>query len=272
MIRKLAVLLSGFALAVTVGACGEPGGNGAATNGSGGGNQAVTTNLAALVQQIGESTAETNTAHLTMIVEAGGNKIETEGDIEFRSDNVAMTLAMSLPGQGEVSAVLVDGLMYLDAGKELEPGKPWLKIDPAADDTISKSLGGMVEEMRKNADPRATVETLKNAGSLTAEVEAELNGERTTHYTILVDFEKVAAEQDDPELATTLDTLGVKEFPVELWTNEDGLPVRLKMEPPMTDPNTGKPVEAVIQADYTKWGEPVEIDAPRADQVAELPG
>lgn len=271
VIRKLAVLLSGFALTVTVGACGEPGGNETATNGSGGGNQAMTAGLTELVQRIGESTAETNTAHFTMLIEAGDDKVEIEGDIKFGSDDVAMELAMSHPGLGDVSVVLVDGLMYVRTGKELEPGKPWLKVDPTADDTISKSLRGMVEEMSKNADPRATVETLKNAGTLTAEVEAELNGERTTRYTILADFEKMAAEQNDPELATALDTLGAKEFPVELWINGNGLPVRMKMEPPMTDPNTGKPVEAVIQADYTKWGEPVEIDAPPADQVTEPP-
>jgi len=165
----------------------------------------------------------------------------------------------------------VEGLMYVNTGKDLEPGKPWLKVDPTADDTISMSMRGMVEEMSKNADPREGVEMLKNAGSLTSEVEAELNGERTTHYTILVDFEKVAAEQGDSGLATALDRLGTTEFPVELWTNGNGLPVRMKMEPPMADPNTGEPVETIIQADYTKWGEPVEIDAPPADQVAELP-
>lgn len=56
MIRKLMVVLAGFALAVTVGACGAPG-----ADGSGGGDRAVTTELAALVQKIGESTADTPT-------------------------------------------------------------------------------------------------------------------------------------------------------------------------------------------------------------------
>ena len=40
---------------------------------------------------------------------------------------------------------------------------------------------------------------------------------------------------------------------------------------PTADPTSGKSVPVKVQVDYTKWGEPVDIQAPPADQVGELP-
>lgn len=267
--RKLTAALSAFALAMTLGACGESG-NGSANN-SGGGNQEAATNLAALAQQIGESTVETSSAHMTMTADMAGQKLEAEGDVKFGSDDAAMTMDMSLPGMGEASMVFVDGVMYFKGPEPIEPGKPWLKIEPNGDDMMSKALGSTFEEMRKNSDPREALDQFANAGEITSQEEVELNGEQTTHYTIMVNFEKLANEQDNPDAKKALEALDVKEFPVEMWINEDELPVRMTMDMPMKDPNTDEPLEAKFQIDYTEWGEPVDIAAPPADQVAELP-
>jgi hypothetical protein len=270
--RKLTAVLSAFALAVTLGACGDEGGNQSATNSSGGGNEEAATNLAALAQQIGERTAETNTAHMTMTMDVAGQKMDAEADVEFSSDDIAMSMNMTLPGEGDMAMVLLDGIMYVQSPEPIEPGKSWLKIDPNGNDPMSKALGSSFDEMRKNADPRAAIDQLKEAGKITSQEEAELNGEQTTHYTILVDFEKLVAQQNNPEAKKAAEMLEVKEFPVELWVNEDGLPMRMTMDMPMTDPSSGQSTSAKIQADYTNWGEPVEIAAPPANQIAEMPG
>jgi hypothetical protein len=270
--RKLTAVLSAFALAVTLGACGEQGGNEPANSNNSGGSQEAATNLAALAQQIGERTAETNTAHMTMVMDVAGQKIDAEADVEFASDDLAMSMNMTLPGEGDMAMVLLDGIMYVQTPEPLEPGKSWLKIDPNGTDPMSKALGSTFDEMRKNADPRAAIDQLKDAGEITSQEEAELNGEQATHYTILVDFEKLVAQQDNPDAKKAAEMLEVKEFPVELWVNEDGLPMRMTMDMPMSDPSSGESVEAKIEADYTNWGEPVEIAAPPADQIAEMPG
>lgn len=269
--RKLTAVLSALALAVTLGACGDKGGNESATGNNSGGSEQAATNLAALAQQIGESTAETSTAHMSMTADMAGQKLDAVGDVKFGSDDAAMTMTMTLPGEGDVEMVFVDGVLYFKGPEPIEPGKPWLKIEPNGDDMMSKALSSTFEEMRRNADPREALDQFAESGEITSQEEVELNGEQTTHYTILVDFEKLAAAQDNPDAKKALEMLDVKEFPVQMWINEDELPVRMSMDMPMKNPSTNEPLEAKIQVDYTKWGEPVEIAAPPAAQVAEMP-
>jgi len=273
--RKLTAGLSALALAVTLGACGSNSvsGSGSGTgNSGGGGSEEAATNLAALTQQIGEKATEKNTAHMTLAAEAAGEKINAEGDVEFSGDDIKMTMDMEIPGQGTISMVFAEGIMYIEMPTELEPGKSWIKIDPNGDDAMSKALGGTFDEMRKNADPRASLEQMKDAGEITAEEQVELNGEQTTHYSITLDAEKLAAQQNDPDAKKAMEMMDVKEFPVELWINEDQLPVRMTMEMAMADPASGQAVESTFQMDYTNWGEPVEITVPSDDQIAQMPG
>jgi LppX_LprAFG lipoprotein len=268
--RKLTAVLSAFALAVTLGACGEK--DGGANNNSGGSEEAAT-NLVALAQQVKDSTAETSTAHMVFTADAAGQKIDGEGDLKVGPDDAAMTMTMATP-EGDMGFVFLDGVMYLQIpGQEIEPGKTWIKIEPGGDDPMAQALGGLSEEMRKNADPRQALEQFKNSGTITSQEEnVELNGEQTTHYEITVDVDKAAQEQNDPAIKKALESVGLKEFPVELWVNDEGLPVRITIDMPMSDPSTGKAIEASVQVDYSKWGEPVEIAAPPADQVTEFPG
>jgi uncharacterized protein YfaP (DUF2135 family) len=272
--RKLAAVLSVLALTVTLGACAEKeAGQASPSNGSsGGGSEQAATNLAALAQSIGEKTGEKTSAHMTMDMSVAEQTISAEGDMEFGANDVAMTMTMEIPGQGEMTMLLSEGVMYIQMPQELEPGKPWIKIDPKGDDPMSKALGSTFDDVRKNADPRASIEQLKDSGEITAEEEVELNGEQTTHYSITVDVEKMAAQQDDPAAKTALEAAGVKDFPAELWVNGDGLPMRMTMDMPMADPTSGKAMNAKLQMDYTDWGKAVEIAVPSPDQIAELPG
>ncbi|MCT2586270.1 LppX_LprAFG lipoprotein [Actinophytocola gossypii] len=269
--RKLGAALSAFALAVTLGACGEQGGGDEAASNNSGGNEQAATNLAALAQSIGDSTEQTNTAHLEMTADAAGMKLTGEGDLEVGADQASMDMTMSTPS-GEMSVVFTDGVLYVRTPQEVEPGKSWLRIDQEGDDPLSKALATMTEQMRQNADPRRTLEQFQDAGTITAQEEGvEVNGERTTHYRIIVDVQKVAEQQQDPMVRKALRQAGLKDFPIELWVDEEDLPVRMKVDMPLADPASGKAAKASIQLDYTDWGEPVEITAPPAGQVAELP-
>ncbi|OLF06557.1 hypothetical protein BLA60_31850 [Actinophytocola xinjiangensis] len=263
-------------MAVTLGACGSnsvPGTGSGTGGGSGdGGSKEAATNLAALTQQIGEKTTEKNSAHMTLAAEAAGQEINAEGDVEFSADDIKMTMDMEIPGQGSISMVFAEGIMYIEMPQELEPGKSWIKIDPNGDDAMSKSLGSTFDEMRKNADPRASLEQMKDAGEITAEEQVELNGEQTTHYSIVLDAKKMAEQQSDPEAKKAMEMMDVTELPVELWVNEDQLPVRMTMTMAMSNPASGEAIESTFQMDYTNWGEPVEVTAPSEDQIAEMPG
>ncbi len=275
--RKTAIALSAFALAVTLGACGDNGGS-SDNGGNGGGNSGGTVaaaSLADLAKSIGDKTAETDTAHVKITANAVGQEISGDGDVKFAEQDVAMSMDMSTP-QGTMSMVFVENVFYIKLPQELEPGKSWVKIDTNDEnDPIAKALGGMTEQMSKNADPRAALAEFEKSGEITDSKEETLDGQKTTHYTITVDVEKMAANQTDPTMKSALEESiknGMKDFPVDIWVNEDDLPVRVKMDMPAPDP-TGSGTDATVkmQMDYTKWGEPVEINAPDASEVAKFP-
>ena len=175
-----------------------------------------------------------------------------------------------------MSMVLLDNVFYIKLPQELEPGKSWLKIDANdKSNPMAQALGGMTEQMSKNADPRATLEQFEKAGEITDTKEEELDGKQTTHYTITVDVEKLAANQEDPTMKSAMDQAiqaGLKDFPVEVWIDEDDLPARFTMDMPTPNPATGKTESVSMQIDYTDWGKSVDITAPPADQIAEFPG
>ncbi|MFI7675319.1 hypothetical protein [Actinophytocola sp. NPDC049390] len=279
--RKAGIALSAFALALTLGACGDNGGSGGSASNSGGdsgtgGGSVAAASLADLAKSIGEQTSETNTAHMKITADAAGQELSGEGDMKMGAAEVAMSMDMTTP-QGSISMVLVDNVFYIKmpTGQELEPGKPWLKIDPNDDNPMAKALGGMTEQMSKNADPRATLEQFEKAGEITDSKEEELNGEQTMHYTVTVDVEKLAESQEDPSMKSAMDQAikaGLKDFPMDVWINSDDLPVRVKLDMPTPNPATGKTESVKMQIDYTDWGKPVDVTAPPAGEVAAFPG
>lgn len=277
--RKAGIALSAFALALTLGACGDNGGSdGSSSNtggdSNGGGGSVAAASLADLAKSIGEQTSETNTAHMKITADAAGQKLSGEGDMQMSADAAAMSMDMDTP-EGSISMVLVDNVFYIKLPQELEPGKAWLKIDPNDDNPMAKALGGMTEQMSKNADPRATLEQFEKAGEITDSKEEDLDGQKTTHYTITVDVEKLAQNQEDPTMKSAMDEAikgGLKDFPVDVWINEDDLPVRFKMDMPTPDPTTGQSASVKMQIDYSDWGKSVDIAAPAPGEVAEFPG
>lgn len=275
--RKAGIALSAFALALTLGACGDNGDSNGSSSNSGADNNsggtAAAANLADLAKSIGDQTAETNTAHMKITADAAGQQLSGEGDLQMGAEDAAMSMDMTTP-EGTMSMVLLDKVFYIKLPQELEPGKAWLKIDANDDNPIAKALGGMTEQMSKNADPRATLEQFEKAGEITDTKEEEIDGQQTTHYTVTVDVEKLAANQEDPTMKSAMDQAikgGLKDFPVDVWINEDDLPVRFTMDMPTPDPTTGTSTSVKMQIDYTDWGKPVEITAPPAGEIAELP-
>jgi hypothetical protein len=274
--RKTGIALSALALAVTLGACGDNGSGGTSssgTTGTGADAPAAAANLVDLAKSIGDQTVEKNSAHMKIIAEAAGQDINGEGDLQFGSaDNAALTMDMSTP-QGSLSMVFVDGILYMKLPQPAEAGKPWLKIDPNSDSEIAKALGNMSDQLSQNADPRASLQKFEKSGEITATKEEELNGVQTTHYTITVDVQKMADSQADPDQKKAMQDAidaGMKDFPVDVWVDRENLPVRFAMETPTPD-GAGGMTSVKIQVDYSDWGKPVNVTAPPADQVAELP-
>jgi len=269
--RKAGIALSAFALAMTLGACGDNG-SGDTSSGNGSNASAGAVNLAALANSIGDETSEASSAHMTITASAAGQDISGAGDLKFGDADAAIAMDMTT-AQGSISMVFVDGVLYMKLPQELVPGKPWLKIDPNSESVLAKALGSLNESLSKNADPRAALQEFENSGEITDTKEEELDGKKTTHYTITVDVRKMADNQSDPTqkkaMQDAIDS-GMKDFPVDVWLDEKGLPVRFALETPTPDGQGGM-TSVKMQVDYTDWGKPVDIAPPPADQTTEPP-
>jgi hypothetical protein len=270
--RKAGIALSAFALAATLGACGGNDGGAKDTGTADAGGGATAVNVVDLAKSIGDQAADASSAHMKITAQAAGQDITGEGDLKFGSDDAAMTMDMGTP-EGSISMVFVDGLLYMKLPQELEPGKPWLKIDPDGDNTVAKSLGGLDEQLSKNADPRAALKEFEKSGQITSTKKETLDGKETTHYTITVDVQKLADGQTNPAQKKAMQDViaaGVKEFPVDVWVDGEDLPVRFALATPTPDGKGGM-TSVKVQVDYSDWGKPVTVAAPPADQTAELP-
>ncbi len=270
--RKILALASALALTVSLAACGDK----TAGDAQGDSGNEAATNLVALAKQVGDRTAETNSAHMVFTGGAGGMELKGEGDLQLGGADPAISMDMNAGAQGQMGLVLLDGVLYMKLPTGMSPsGKPWIKIDSKdQSNPMAQALGGLTDQMRQNADPRLALEQFQQAGTIESSAEEELNGEQTTHYKIKVDVQKLVDDQKNATLKQAMQQAiesGLKDFPVELWLNGDDLPVRMMIEMPTADPTSGKAVPVKVQVDYSKWGEPVTIEAPPADQVGELP-
>lgn len=275
--RKTGIALSAFALALTLGACGDNSGGDSGTtttdtSTSTGAPAEAAKNVADLAKSIGDQATAKNSAHVTMAGNFGGEEMTGEGDVSFDATNPAMQIDMTT-SSGDISMVLVDQVVYIKVpGQEID-GKPWLKIDTNSENPLAKVFATMSDQMSKNADPRTALEQFKEAGEVTDSKEEDLDGKKTTHYTITVDVQKLADAQTDPVQKAGLDAAikaGLKDFPVEVWIDEEQLPVRVAFDMPAPD-GKGGTATAKMQMDYTDWGKAIDVTAPPADQVAEMP-
>jgi hypothetical protein len=268
--RNLTLLASAAAVtAVVLSGCGnqqaaDQGGNGGSTG------DTPANSLQLLAENMAKQSTEKSSTHMVFRADAAGVTVEGEGDVRLGAQP-AMDVTLTLPGQGSMDMRLVDNVAYVKLPQEVEPGKPWVKIDANGTDPISQALGDSLEQMKTNGDPSKMIQQLKDAGQITAQKSEELNGEQTTHYSITVDVAKAANASGMEEMLAEARKAGVSQIPLELWVNQENLPVRMSMEMPVKDPSSQASTTVKVSVDYSDWGKPVDVAAPPAAEVAEIP-
>ncbi|HET9139574.1 hypothetical protein [Actinophytocola sp.] len=272
--RKTTLLTCGAAAiaALVLSGCQSGGESGSGNSGNGAGSSAEIGSLSMLADVVSKKSTEKQSAHMQMSIEGGEEAINAQGDIQFGND-VAMEMTMAVPEMAEVTMRLVDNVFYIKTGEELEPGKPWLKIDANGSDPMSKVFASLVDQMKSQGDPSQTLKQLQDAGEITSKKSEQLDGQDTTHYTVTVDVQKALAKAD-PELKKMLDgaaTAGLKDYPMDIWLNKDNLPVRIVTTVSATNPQTQKTEQAKVTVNYTDWGKKIEVAAPAPNEIAEFP-
>ncbi|CAN7170710.1 hypothetical protein [Knoellia sp. LjRoot47] len=179
----------------------------------------------------------------TMTMKTGGQ--EATGDFRYVDGKLEQHTNVPVEGS-EMEIIAVGDFVYL---KGL-PGqaKPWVKIDPKADDPISQMFKGIVEG--GVSDPTKMAANLKGAQ---ATVKSK-DGDKTT-YEFSVDPAKAMGSTPSPSPSATM-----KPLTMTYVLDKDDRPVTISTSA------AGQGIEV----SYGDWGKKVEISAPPADQVGPI--
>lgn len=267
--RKTALAASGFALVLTLTACGgddgETGGNELGGNGD----------FQSLISDVDAKATQTQTAKFTMDLNMAGQKISTKGDLLFDGKTTNMSMTMDMMGQ-PMEIRVVDKVMYMKMPGMASGGKPWVAIEPGGSDPVSQQMGQQLEQMDQ-ADPRKMLDYIKSAGTMKSSEETSLGGQPATHYVFDLDFAKIAsrvsggAGMPEEQIKQLADK--VKSLPLELWINADQLPAQvvLNMTPMLEAMGMPGGKDATMTLKYTDWGADLKVEAPPAGQIGEMP-
>jgi hypothetical protein len=160
---------------------------------------------------------------------------------------------------------------------QMAGGKQWIKMSTDGSDPMSQSMGGLLNSAQQN-DPAKTLEQISKAGKITKSEQTQLDGQPVSHYTVDLDFAKLLDQYAEsvpggiPADVKEKVKAEAPHFPAELWLNSDQLPVQIVMDMTNVMSAVGAPAESTkTTIRYLDWGAPVDIKAPPADQVGEMP-
>ncbi|WP_197318546.1 hypothetical protein [Saccharomonospora sp. NB11] len=266
--RTSVLAAGGVALALALSACG--GDDSSSNNGlpGGSGNGGAFGDLSSLVASAQEQTTQSSSSKFTMEMNMGGQSITAQGEGIYSGENTAMSMTMDMGGQS-MDMIFVDNVIYMKMPEGLnpDPSKPWIKM--TAEDAAG--MGQDFDQMTEQSDPSKTLEQLQKAGGEIKDTkETEIDGQKVTQYTVELDLSKAGEMLGDESAAASIPAGTM--IPVELYLNSDNLPVRIEMNMGAVAEAAGAPGgDAGIVMTYSDWGTPVDIKAPPADQVGEMP-
>jgi hypothetical protein len=197
---------------------------------------------------------EATTANVTIESSAGGiGGLTGQGQIDYDSEPPAVKMTASIAQSGDIDMVLADNELYLKGA--MFGGQKWVKL--SLDDPNSP-LSAFGDQL----DPAASLEKLvKGVQKATYVGEEDVDGDQLDHYTATVDtkslLEDLPAEaQSAAGLPPTVD--------YQVWFDGDGLLRKFSVD-------MGGTI-GTSSGTFSDWGTDVDIEAPAASEVTEMPG
>lgn len=207
-------------------------------------------------------------------VSAAGQSVSiaVDGSIDPRTGSGAMTLteaAVTLPER------LVGGVVYIQlpaaAAQALGASTTWVSADESAAlnaEGLSSSIGG-------TSDPSSELGFLRAAGQVADDGSAVVRGVATTHYSAVVDLNRLAAATPAggraamAQNARTLEHYtGSSSLPIEVYLDSQGRPRRLSYSVNVcTKAGTAT---VAISADFYDYGPQPAVSPPPADEVTDV--
>ena len=198
------------------------------------------------------------------------SKIALDGGIDFKNNSTSLKTSLAdlgIPGldSAEVEIRLVGETAYIRVGdlvggigSALLGGKEWISMDLSA-------LGG---ESLASANPANLLATLRGIADVKEVGSDTVRGKQATHYTGIInlgDALGAAPSSDKKEISSTFENLS-KEFPVDVWVDEQGRTVKLSTNGGGSENNFSFSLE------FFDFGADLNISAPPAGDVGSLGG
>lgn len=204
-----------------------------------------------LGERIGTALEEAGTVHAVVSSEALEGPMTM--DMSFEGEQSTFALDTTMEGEA-VSALLVDGVMYLGPGYEaLSGGKPFVRVDPEGTHPLSQLAAELLGTMEQSANPLG----MFDLSGIDASVVSVQDG--LTTYEMALTGEQLRSLLDQVDDAP--ESLG----------QVPGVTIRQTVDAEWRIVEAVSRVAGVeVRSVYSAHGDPLDISAPPPDQVGEL--
>lgn len=211
--------------------------------------QALT--VANFMDVTGAAMAEAQTGHISMSTTAAGQTVTVDGEFELGATltDSLLSYTMSLPPDVNVDMRFVGGVFYVNLGEATE--NKFLLMDPADESNpLASQLSAIVDQA--NATQTITQDAITSVEE-SGPVET-LDGVEATPYRVTVNAALIASA---PGFTEEQRAALPAEFTYVFFVGPDNLIRKITFE-----------LDGVtLETTYTKWGEPVSVTAPTAEEI-----
>jgi hypothetical protein len=203
------------------------------------------TDVESLLQGAPAAADEQGSAHLAMTVSAGSEggaaiDVAGEGGVDFETDSGWFALEL------------------LDEQLEMRNDATTLYVRRAGDDRWASVTGDVAGTAALGTGPGQAVALVDLLGGEVSDVEDlgtdEVDGGSARHARVTVD-----AEGADEQLQALAGPDG--ELELEVWIDDDGLPVRLRLDGEVQS------IPLIVTVDLTDWGAPLDVAIPPEGEI-----
>ena len=197
-----------------------------------------------------EGVAATTTARMSMEMDAQGQQIDMEGEVDYTTDpaNMAMRMTGGQLGEGEIEMRIVDGKVYMNLGAASQDKFLELSLEQLG------SQAGF-SDLTDQLDPEAQLEQFRDGLTEVEFVGEESVGdtEDAEHYLLTIDTTKL--DEQSPGMPDELD--------LEVWLDDEHRIIQTTSD--LGDMGS-------LKAQLFDFGSDVNIKKPAASEIQNVPG
>ncbi|QIX28066.1 hypothetical protein ncot_16795 [Nocardioides sp. JQ2195] len=192
----------------------------------------------------GVTTTTTGQATMTLDLES-----------EYTDNGVAAKATTRPDAPQQISTIVVDGVMYMQADGIGVPEGKWLKFDPSD----PKNAGNPLSQLMDMSDPETFFGAMDDPKHFELIGQEDVDGVAANHYNITISSETYAENLDLPaEVVSMLPP----ELTFDMWIDAENRPVKVTQEYEIRGQTSQ------VEQTYSDYGVDVDIEAPAdADTV-----